>query len=232
MKKVILFFILIICYNIFSIERPLIKTGYKSYAYFYYDDFLFYPYSISDNFYFYFQQKFNSHFTLKHKIEVLYVNNNRYTSNLNELDIVKLYNSLIFDITINKHNSLLIITKPILDNQKMEFFFKNQNKITYSLKFENFNFKINYSNNYILKQKEKFNHNISFLFYFNFKKVDFIKYKCELSFDFQHYIYENLTISQLKKANLIFEVAIDFNKMDFSTLFENENDEIQNNFDF
>lgn len=230
MKKVIVFFIFVVSFDLFSIEKPIIKFGSKSNNYFCYDakNSLFYPSSISDNFYFYIFERINYHFSFKYKIEILYKNINKYTTNLDELRTIKLNNYLSFDIKINKNNSISIVTSPILDNYEGEFFFKNINKFSYSFKKDNFTFKTIYSNNYLLKKNEKFNHNGSFLFYFKFPKVDYIKYKCELSFYFEHYIYEYKEISPLKKMNFSFEVAIDFNKIDFETLFDNKNEEFDN----
>jgi len=229
MKKAVIFLSIILCYNIYSIEKPLIKFGSNSNGYFYYDSVntFFYPSSFTDNFYFYLSEKFNYHFSMNYKIEILYTNLNKYSTNLNELRIVKMNNYLQFDININKNNFISILTSPILDNQKGEFFFKNKNRFSYSFKTENFKFNLSYSNSYLLKDMERFYHNASFLFYFKFPKMDYIKYKCQISFDFQHYIYEFREISPLKKINFSFEAAIDFNKIDFDTIFENKNYEIE-----
>ena len=227
MKKVSIFFIVIISYNFFCIDRPLIKLGSKSLGNFYYsrDKDLFYPYEISDNFYFYLQEKFNFYFTLKYKFDFFYIDKNKYSKNLTDLVILKINNYFIFDININKNNSFYLSVVPIIEKDDNEVLFKNRNKLSYSLKFKNFNFKLSYSNNYLLKKNEKFNHNLSFLFYFNFPKVDFIKYKCELVCYFQHYIYKDLFITPFNKAIFSFEVAIDFNKIDFENLFNNKNEE-------
>ncbi len=232
MKKVFIFFTLLVgCYNAICIDKPLIKFGSNSLTYLTYnlDKELFYPSSSSDNFYFYLYEKFNFHFALKYKLDFFYISKNRYSQEISELTILKINNYFVIKININKENSFYILISPMVEKNQDQFLFKNRNKFNYSLKIKNFNFKLTYTNSYLLKEKEKFNHNLSFLFYFNFPKAEFIKYKCELSFYFQHYIYENIIISPLNKALFSFEVAIDFNKITFEDLFNNKNEEIDFN---
>lgn len=221
MKKVLIFIILMICYNISSINKPFIKFGSRSLGYFFYNlnKNLFYPSSNFDNFYFYLEEKINFYFTFKYRFDFFYIDKNKYTNDINNLIILKANNYLGFNININKNNSFYILISPMIEKEKDQFLFRNKNKFDYLLKVKNFNFKFSYSNSYLLKEKEKLNHNFSMLFYFSFPELDFIKYKLELSCYFQHYIFEDIVISPLNRAIFSFEVAIDFNRIDFEDIF-------------
>ena len=228
MKKFLLLLFLITPLLAIAIKKPKITSGINSYGYFKLlegSDSL-YPSTLKDNIFFSIYEAFCPLFQLRDKIEVFYSNYNKYSDDLENLLGVIFKNTLYLYIKPQKNNQIQIITKPMLYYQYGETYFKLMNKAQYKFSMKYFTFKTCYSHQFCLKPDELFYHNIFFAFYWNHPKTKFVKFKTSTTVYLQHYIDKNEDIvSPLKSVKFSFEVAIDFNKIDFEDVFDKKEDE-------
>ncbi len=227
--KIILSIIFILSSNIInSTEKPKIKTGISSSGYYKKHDNqeTFYPSSLCDKLFFSIEDKLTDFFKFRHKIDLYSYDYNKYSSNIEDLKSIKFNNTLDL-LFILPNNKIKLTTKPMIYYKYGEIQFKQMNKIQYNLDLKNFSFKTYYSHLYNFKKDELLIHNISCAFYWNFPKHNFIKFKSEVSVYLQHYTekYEERmkNISIIKNTKINFEIAIDFNKINFYDLFDNNN---------
>ncbi len=213
-----------------SIEKPKIRTGINSNGSYKLteEDCSLYPTTLSDNLFFSIEEKLSIFFKYRHKIDFYTYDYNKYSSNLENLKSIVLKNSLDLFFIPQKNNEVKLTTNPSLYYKYGEIYLRLMDKIQYKLDLKYFLFKTYYSHLYTFKDDELFNHNIAFAFYWIPGKYDFIKFKSEINIYLQHYINDfndmQKDVSFIKCVKLNFEIAIDFNKVDFDEVF-NKNDE-------
>ncbi|OHD21768.1 MAG: hypothetical protein A2Y34_12405 [Spirochaetes bacterium GWC1_27_15] len=227
MKKIFISIIFLQLNLIFCVDKPIIKTGLNSTTNLQLvkENNSLYPEKFQDMVYLSFEEKISKYFSFRHKIDFQWSQTNKATKNLSELTSFLLNNSIYLNFAINDKNKINIFTKPIMDIEKNQPSFKATNKIEYRLSLQNFLFSVYYSHNFAIKQNELFNHKLNFSFYWNFTKLEFVKFKTTFNINFQHYIFENKYVFPIKSGNLSFEVAIDFNKTDFNELFDKKEED-------
>lgn len=240
-KNFLITMILILSVNFINpIEKPKIITGINSngsYGLIEDDNEIYnysiYPSTISDNIFFSIEEKITCFFKYKHKISFYTYDYNKYSSNLENLKSVVFKTTLDLFIIPQKNNEIKLTANPMIYYKSGEIYLKLRNKIQYELDLKNFLFKTYYSNLYSFKEDEIFYHNIAFNFCWSPNKYNFIKFKSGINIFLQHYIndfYDKLKeTSLLKSVKFNFEIAIDFNKVDFDEVF-NKNYEDENFF--
>lgn len=223
MKKVYLILILIFLNSIlFSIEKPVLKTGLNSNGNFSIFDKTndIYPTLLKDCFYFSFEEIFCKYFSFKHKIDFDYTNYYKYTKNIDDLSGFNLNNYLTLNFNIWKNNSITFYDKISYLKDDKNYLYKNLSIIQYKLNLKYFNFKFYYSNQFLFENKELMHHKFYTGFYWSSSKYNFLKFKSTLSVNLQNYIFIQKEISVLKSFSSSFEIAIDFNKINFEKLFD------------
>lgn len=231
LKIILIIYLILISKNFINpIEKPKIKTGISSYEYYkkQKDQETLYPSSISDKLFFSIEEKLTDYFKFGYKIDFSTYDYNKYSSNLENLKAITFNNTLNL-LFMSQKNEIKLTTKPMLYYKYGEIQFKQMNKIQYKLDLKNFSFKTYYSHQYNFKKDELFYHNIACAFYWNLPKHNFIKFKSEISVYLQHYTenYEEKMkeISIIKSTKFNFEIAIDFNKINFYELFDKKNND-------
>jgi hypothetical protein len=223
MKNIIILVLSLSLSMLNSIDKPLIKTGNSSYENFTLEktEKSIYPSSIKDSVFISIDEKFHEYFTGKYKIQFDYTSNNKYSKDLENLYSFSMCNNLnlIFTLGVNR---LEFSIKPSLMNLYGDNYFKDYNMISYKLNIKNFMFTANYSNQFSINKNELILHKINFSFYWNFPEKEFLKFKSSVIVNLQNPLSENNTICTLKGFNINFEMAIDFNNINFENLFKDE----------
>lgn len=218
----LIYFLLICSFNIFSLQKPIIKMGVDSYNLFnQFADMVFYPEIVSDTLYIEIKEKFSSVLTVTNTFGSNLRTYNKLLEEIERLRRIKLFNALKFDLKFNQ-NRFLIISVPSFyyysSLNKINFY----NKIGYSFNTNIFKIVLAYSNYlYLLNQKQHIYHTISFYTYWSTttKEVKFRTGFCTL---FHHYFNknENENFFPIRKINFMFEVVLDFNKLEFREIFD------------
>ena len=232
-KKNIFILILLLSLNIiYSIDKPKIRTGITSYGFYklseLYENDTIYPSTLYDKSFFSIEEKLFDFFKYRYRTDFLTYDYNKYNSNMENLKSIACYNTLDLYLILTK-NEIKISTKPMMYYKYGETYLKLMNKIQYKLDLKNFVFRTYYSHLYTFKDDEIFYHNVSFAFFWNLPKKDFLKFKSEVNIYLQHYTddFKNdlKKISPLKSVKFNFELAIDFNKIDFKEIFNKDESE-------
>lgn len=231
-KSYFIIYLLLVCNIINSIDMPKIKTGITSYEYYKLiepiENESIYPSTIYDKLFFSIEEKLSDYFKYKYRVDFYAYDYNKYSSNLENLKSIAFYNGLDLFFILKK-NEIKITTKPMLYYKYGEIYLKLIDKVQYKLDFKNFEFKTYYSNLYTFREDELFYHNLSLAFFWNLPKKDFMKFKSEVSVYLQHYIndFENTgkKVPILKSIKFNFELAIDFNKIEFDEIFNKDDND-------
>lgn len=226
MKKVIIMLFFCIEIILGSIERPVLRSGIKTYNYFkiQLEDETIYPSTIKDNLYISVEEAFSDFFKIMYRFDIKYSNYNKYSLDLHDLNAYEIKNRLKFFFNIRKKSKIQLEIQPTYNYKYGEEYYRQISKILYSLRLKYFRFSTYYSNNFTSKEDDLFYHKIGSSFYWYFKKSDIIKYKASYSIYFQHYIDNEIEISPIKSANLSFEIILDFNKIDIEEIFNKKDD--------
>ena len=225
--KIFIFFAFFSCVlSLNSIEKPVLKSGSHSYVNFNKNDnYDLYPSSIKDTVYASISEDFNDYFTFKYKTEFDYSNYNKYVSDIDDLNSLAFVNHISFYVNIPECNSFLFYLRPGMKYQYGERYFTDTAVIQYKLKLKYFSFVTYYSNRFMLKEKEFIYHKFNLSFYWSIPSKNFLKFKTSVNVTLQNPLYEMKDFSPLDNIGFSFEMAIDFNKVNFEEVFKQDEDE-------
>ncbi len=220
------------CCLLFSTEKPVLKTGFNTTGNFKSKNSScdIYPETTYEKLYLSLDEKFSEFFRFYNRTDFYYYDYNKYNDNLSFLRSYMAASQFYLYFYAAKINEILLRMKPEVSYYGGNVVFSLESYIQYKLKIDNFCFKMKYSMQYSDKPGALFYHNFLFSFYWSHPKYDFIKYKTSLSVYFQHYTSGTKQAAFLKSTAFNFEIALDFNKVDYEDLFDKtENDDFFGN---
>ena len=225
----ILFFLTFLSFSgvciLFSQNKPVFFVGFNSSQG--YDDnalYSFYQESITDSYYLGIKQKIGKNVLFYNKTTFIMNTDQKITSKMADLRVYKLTDYLSLSVNLNEKSSFKFYTLPQFDLGTGKVTFKTNNIIEYKLKLTGFQFRTYYKNNLNMIENEPVKHNIVSCFYWTVKNMEFIKFKSGVSIYIQNNLDSAKYILPVYKSSINFEMAIDFNKLKFDEVFENNED--------